>query len=331
MIWLLFIFSGLCLPFSIFAKPDFSLSWPTPNPAFAQGLGYSTFLQKTGPDKDFSSGAYGCVRNSGHKFHEGVDLFPIEVDKQGKALDQVFAAISGTVVYFNQNPSHSAYGRYVVLEHPSLTPSIYTLYAHLASINPNINLKSKVQVAEAIGRMGNSSSFRIPLNRSHLHFEMGLRLSDDFQSWFDKKKFKTPNRHGNFSGFNLVGVDPLHFFTAYRKQSFEQPVQYLSTLPVIVKVRVHNKSVPNFALRYPSLCPNIKATSTSWDCSFGPFGIPLKIESAKMSKNSNKTIEILSYDFSEGSLPCRQLIEKSSTGYIPSEQLKTYLELIFGG
>jgi len=54
-------------------NPNFQLSWPTPNPAFAQGMGYSAFLQKTGPDKAFSSGAFGCVRNNGYKFHEGLD------------------------------------------------------------------------------------------------------------------------------------------------------------------------------------------------------------------------------------------------------------------
>ena len=59
------------------STPQFSLAWPTPNPAFAKGMGYSAFLQKTGPDKDFSSGAFGCVRNNGYKFHEGLDLYPI--------------------------------------------------------------------------------------------------------------------------------------------------------------------------------------------------------------------------------------------------------------
>ena len=55
---------------------DFALSWPTPNPAFSQGLQIAKFLQKTGPEKPVSSGAYGCVRNNGYKFHEGLDLFP---------------------------------------------------------------------------------------------------------------------------------------------------------------------------------------------------------------------------------------------------------------
>ena len=68
----------LCLTFTlqVFAEspPQFKLSWPTPNPAFARGLGYSTFLQKTGPDKAVTSGAFGCVRNNGYKFHEGLDL-----------------------------------------------------------------------------------------------------------------------------------------------------------------------------------------------------------------------------------------------------------------
>ena len=61
------------------ATPAFHLSWPTPNPAFAKGMGYSAFLQKTGPDKAFSSGAFGCVRNNGYKFHEGLDLASLKL------------------------------------------------------------------------------------------------------------------------------------------------------------------------------------------------------------------------------------------------------------
>ena len=77
--------------------PDFQLSWPTPNPAFAKGMGYSAFLQKTGPDKDFSSGSFGCVRNNGYKFHEGLDLYPISRDARGRAKDSIYAAMSGIV------------------------------------------------------------------------------------------------------------------------------------------------------------------------------------------------------------------------------------------
>ena len=309
--------------------PEFRLSWPTPNPSFAQGLGYSTFLQKTGPDKAFSSGAFGCVRNNGYKFHEGVDLFPVKRHKSGQAKDQVFSALAGIVTYVNHNSGHSAYGKYIVMEHPNVVPSIYTLYAHLAEISPSIKIGVKMSEAMPLGRMGNSSSFKIPLIRSHLHFEIGLRLTNQFQAWFDKKGFKTSNRHGNYSGFNLVGIDPLHFFSEYRKKMFLQPLDYLNSLPVILKVRVKSKKPTDFAQRYPSLCPNFNASASSWDCSFGPFGIPVRIEPSLEPKLSSSTFKILSYDLRGSSKPCRKLVEKTISGYEISEQMQSYLEMLF--
>jgi len=192
-------------------KPTFRLSWPTPNPAFAKGMGYSAFLQKTGPDKSFSSGAYGCVRNNGYKFHEGLDLYPVKRDGRGRAEDNVFSAMDGVVRHLNATSGYSAYGKYLVLEHSTLSPPLYSLYAHLASIDSGLKVGSPVRVAQVLGKMGNTASYRIPLDRSHLHFEIGLRLTDNFQSWYDKKKYTTKNRHGNFSGFNLVGIDPIPF------------------------------------------------------------------------------------------------------------------------
>ena len=311
------------------AEP-FRLSWPTPNPSFAQGLGYSTFLQKTGPDKAYSSGAFGCVRNNGYKFHEGVDLFPIKRDKSGKAEDYVFAAMPGIVSYINEIKSHSAYGKYIVLEHPTCKPALYSLYAHLSEVSPKLKVGSKVTVAESIGVMGNTSSFRIPVNRSHLHFEIGLRLSDSFQRWFDSKEFKTPNRHGNFSGFNLVGIDPLHFFSRYQKKPFEQPLHLIETLPTIVKVRVKSTKPVDFGKRYPDLCPNFDPRATTWDCSMGPYGIPLRIEPAEKAARVTQKIQILSYDLHANTKPCRNLVTRQGGQYAPSEQLKSYLEILFG-
>ena len=233
-------------------SPNFKLSWPTPNPAFARGLGYSTFLQKTGPDKAVTSGAYGCVRNNGYKFHEGLDLYPVRRDKRGKAEDSIYAAMDGVVSYVNSTASYSAYGKYIVLEHPHLKPSLYSLYAHLDSITPSLKKGSRVVIAQEIGKMGNSSSgYRIPLERSHLHFEIGLRLTDKFQNWYNKKSFSSKNRHDNFSGFNLVGLDPLAFYTKYKSKSISNPIEFIRALPVTVIAQVKTNNIPDFIKRYP--------------------------------------------------------------------------------
>jgi murein DD-endopeptidase MepM/ murein hydrolase activator NlpD len=319
------------LQFTSASNPKFILSWPTPNPAFAKGLGYSTFLQKTGPEKSFSSGSFGCVRNNGYKFHEGLDLYPVNRDKSGKAKDSVFSAMSGTVTYINSNASHSAYGKYIVIEHFSVNPALYTLYAHLDSIEQNLKVGTKVKAAQAIAKMGNTSSgYRIPLERSHLHFEIGLRLTDNFQAWYNRKSFKTKNRHGNFSGFNLVGIDPLAFYGNYKNKSFEEPVDFLNSLPTVAVVRVKSSSKPNFLSRYPSLCEENPDKLNGWDISFGPFGIPLKMKAVKQTipATENK-FRITSFNSDLQKDPCRKLVLSKGHHLYPSEQLKTYLELIF--
>ena len=308
---------------------DFSLSWPTPNASFAKGLGYHAFLQKTGPDKDFSSGAFGCVRNNGYKFHEGLDLFPVKSNSQGKAEDSIFAAMDGMVTYLSHKASDSAYGKYIVLEHTQFNPIIYSLYAHLDEISPNLSVGKMVQVAEPIGQMGNTASFRIPLDRSHLHFEVGIRLSNQFDKWYKRQRFKTPNKHNNYNGYNLVGIDPIKFYSEYQKKSFRTPAEFFRNLPTVAKVQVMSPKKPFLASRSSALMPSPPAPKLikSWICSFGPFGLPTRLEPSASSFDG--TIRILSYDEKHDSDFCRKLMVRKHGKLHPSEQLETYLELIF--
>ena len=327
------IFLSAFLTECLFSSPEhFKLSWPTPNPAFAKGQGYSAFLQKTGPDKDFSSGAFGCVRNNGYKFHEGIDLYPLRRDSKGRAIDNVFSSMRGKVTYINRTTGHSAYGKYLVMEHREQGICLYSLYAHLASIEPGLSIGSIVEVASPLGKMGNTASFSIPLSRSHLHFEIGLRLTSDFQKWFDRQSFKTPNHHGNFSGFNLVGIDPIPFYSAYQAKSFKSPLEYFKNLPSVVNVRVKSTRVPDFAKRNPGLFPRIQENNLfhAWDCSFGPFGIPIRLSPSKKPLPGKQIVQITSFDSSVQNKPCRQLVKNYSGQFQLSKQLKVYLELLFG-
>mgnify|MGYP003334059019 CR=1 FL=1 len=61
--------------------------------------------------------------------------------------------------------------------------------------------------------MGHSSGgYMIPAARAHLHFEVGLAITSDFQGWYDHRRFGSRNEHGMWNGMNLVGVDPVAFF-----------------------------------------------------------------------------------------------------------------------
>lgn len=106
----------------------------------------------------------------------------------------------------------SSYGRYVVLEHPGVTPAVYTLYAHLGSVTSGLSVGQTSNKEQVLGIMGRSASgYAIPKDRAHLHFEIGLMLSRSFQLWYVGRKFGSPNDHGLWNGMNLVGMDPLVF------------------------------------------------------------------------------------------------------------------------
>ena len=313
-------------------SPNFQLSWPTPNPAFAKGMGYSAFLQKTGPDKDFTSGAFGCVRNNGYKFHEGLDLYPVRRDIKGRAQDSIYAAMDGIVSYVNHVSANSAYGKYMVLEHHKMKPRLYSLYGHLAEIDPKIKRGTEVKVAQEIGKMGNSASYRIPLDRSHLHFEIGLRLTDEFQKWYSSKKFSTPNRHGNYSGFNLVGLNPIPFYSKFAAKSYKSSFDYIKSLPAEAKIRVKTKKIPDFAKRYPSLCKFSGQGKiwNGWECIFGPYGLPTTLQQTDKCTANAPIIQIVSYDSGLQNRMCRKIVEKRNGILVPAEQMKIYIELLFG-
>ena len=184
-----------CLPLLVLAATTsflraerLDIAWPTPNPAFAEGKGIGAFLQPTASGEP-ESGGFGCVRSAGTQFHEGIDLKPVRRDARGEPADEVYAVMDGVVRYINNRVGESNYGRYLVLEHPGTAPAVYTLYAHLARIAPGIAPGVTVRRGQTIGIMGRSEGGAvIPRDRAHLHFEIGLMVTRDFQAatwtWF---------------------------------------------------------------------------------------------------------------------------------------------------
>ena len=121
-----------------------SLIWPTPNPAFQNGKPIEAYVQATVSGR-VESGLFGCVRNSGSRFHEGLDLYPVKRDDRGEAADPVYAVLPGRVVHVSRTSGYSSYGRYVVIEHDQETPAYHTLYAHLASLADTIVRGARVE------------------------------------------------------------------------------------------------------------------------------------------------------------------------------------------
>lgn len=296
------------LPWNLLSAST-SLVWPTPNPAFAQGRPIKDYVQPTSSGR-IESGLFGCVRNGGTKFHEGLDLFPIKRSRRGEALDKVYAVLPGQVVHISETAGHSSYGRYIVVQHDSELLAFHSLYAHMASINSGLEVGSRVNAGTVLGIMGRSAAgYSIPRSRAHLHLELGLKLTEDFQTWFDRQKFGSKNRHANWNGMNLVSVDPLDFYRAMRRGEAAGFNDYLKRLPVAARIRVHSAKVPDFVRNYPALLtrPYEGRDLAAWDIAFTQYGLPKAWTPRFVDerlKGRSGDVRVLAYN--------RQLIEAQS-------------------
>ena len=183
--------------------------FPTANHYLYERGSELKFFAPTAPDKPWTSGSFGCVRNDGQRLHEGLDILHLQTGKRGEPADPVMATADGTVVYFSTKPSLSNYGNYLVIRHVVEGLEIYSLYAHLSAIQPGIVIGKNVKQGEVIATMGRTSNAEsIAKDRAHVHFELNLLVNDNFGAWFKKASPGERNDHGEWNGQNLTGLDP---------------------------------------------------------------------------------------------------------------------------
>ncbi|MBI2497726.1 MAG: M23 family metallopeptidase [Opitutae bacterium] len=311
-------------------------SWPTPNRAWEQGKSFEAWAQPT-VSGDPGSGLFGCVRSNGTQFHEGLDIRPVARDARGEPADKVTAAMDGIVRHVNPVGGNSNYGRYIVIEHPGVTPAVCTLYAHLARIEPGIAPGVSVARRRVIGTMGRSAGGGgIPKDRAHLHFEIGLMATRDFQSWYQWKKFGSPNEHGPWNGMNLMGIDPDDFLREWRRGRVDNFQEYLDRMRGVVRVRVATSRVPDFISRYPSLLrkPLPAGPVAGWEIECNATGLPFAwtplgpVEVMSLRPNTAQIVSV------EPAIlrahRCKSLARPRGSGYMPGSDLTTMLQQVFG-
>jgi len=330
-IWLVFATSLLTL-----RAERLELGWPTPNPAYFEGKGIADFVQSTASG-EIESGLFGCVRSGGAQFHEGVDLKPVHRDRHGEPSDPIFAVYPGVVRHINPHPGESNYGRYIVIEHTELTPTVVTLYAHLSSIAPGLKVGDRVERGQTIAVMGRSSSGNaIPRDRAHLHFEIGVWLTRDFQMWYNWKKFGSRNEHGVWNGMNLVGFDPLSFYNALRSRSVDDFAQFMARMKPAVRVRIATKFIPDFVQRYPALLSKPlppPADFGGWEVTLDDLGFPFSwtplspMELVGLRENEPQVSVV---DESARLPRCKSLVFKKRGHYVIGRDLEATLQMLFG-
>ncbi len=272
-------------------NPTVDLILPTDNDALFSGDG-PTFYQYIERDykgvksTPWQGGQYGFVRDPTDtaggvvytRFHEGIDIRPLHRDAHGEPLDEVRAIANGKVVHVNSVPGYSNYGKYIVIEHRWGSSNYYSLYGHLSSIavQPGNALKRGQRIA-VMGYTGTG----LNRERAHLHLELTLMLSREFESWYNAFFRNDPNRNGIYNGMNLAGLDVARLYLALQKNPSLTIPEFLGGEETFYKVTLPKSR--HFEL--PGLYPWMLTTGTrneksSWEVSFAQSGVPLRIESS---------------------------------------------------
>ncbi|MBW8782448.1 MAG: M23 family metallopeptidase [Verrucomicrobia bacterium] len=318
------------------ATPHIELAWPTPNPAYFEGKPIDAYVQATASG-EAESGLFGCARSGGGQFHEGVDLKPVSRNRQGEPTDPIFAALPGVVRYINARVGESNYGRYIVLEHPDMHPPVYTLYAHLSSTAPGLKIGDTVTTGQVIAIMGHTADHGgFPKERAHLHFEIGLMVTREFQSWYDWKQFGSANVHGLYNGMNLMGVDALDVYNQFRARRVDDFQGYFAQLPAVARVRIATRKVPDFVQRYPELLTKeIPASGVAgWEVKVNWTGLPFSwtpLGAMEVIGYRPDEVRLLEVDAAAlRKTRCKAIAVTRHGATVPGKDLETVLQLLFG-
>jgi murein DD-endopeptidase MepM/ murein hydrolase activator NlpD len=268
-----------------------NLVLPTENDALLRGDG-PAFYQYI--DRDYrgekstpwEGGRYGFVRNPVEtsagiiytRLHEGMDIKPLQRDASGEPVDAVRAIAPGVVVHASQVAGYSNYGRYVVVEHRFDGCKYYSLYAHLSSIT--VHPGQHVEQRDQLGVMGHTGE-GLNQARAHVHLELNLMLSRQFEAWHAASFKNDPNHHGLYNGLNLVGLDIARLYLALQKQPALTIPEFLAQEETLYRVLLPPSKNFDLLKFYPwMLREKPDGEPASWEVSFNRAGVPLKIQAS---------------------------------------------------
>jgi murein DD-endopeptidase MepM/ murein hydrolase activator NlpD len=281
-------FSSISMTVQTARSQALDLVLPTDNDALFSGDG-AAFYQyvernyKGVKSTPWEGGQYGFVRDPTDtaggvvytRFHEGIDIRPLHRDVNGDPLDEVRAIADGKVVHTNLVPGYSNYGKYVVIEHRWDGSGYYSLYGHLNSIW--VHPGDSVARGQPIAIMG-YTGVGINQERAHLHLELDLMFSRQFEAWYNAFFRNDPNHNGIYNGMNLAGLDVARLFLALRKNPALTIPEFLNDEETFYKVAVPKARHFDLLKLYPWMLAGGKRNEgSSWEVSFARSGVPLTI------------------------------------------------------
>ena len=265
------------------------------------------------------SGMFGFVRTSEPEparifehFHKGIDIRPLHRDVSGEPTDVVEAAADGEVVRVNRDEKISDYGRQVIVRHLWGIYPVYTIYGHLASVG--VEVGQIVKAGDPLGVMGWTGP-GLARNRAHLHFEVAFQINRRFADWVESHKpgrLWQPNRHGEWNGLNLMGIDPVPLLLAsaagnplsWPEARGKQPGGFIVRVPELHEKPSWTDLVEVHEGKGPSLAYEIEMT---------PWGLPLRMKGVEEGVVEPVLVANPGGP-SEGKYYCRGLVQADGKG-----------------
>ena len=276
-------------PLALMPAHALDLSLPTDNDALFSddGAAFYQYIErdyKGQKSTPWQGGQYGFVRDPTDtgagtvytRFHEGIDIRPVRRDAHGDPLDEIRAIADGKIVHVNAVPSYSNYGKYIVIEHRWDGSNYYSLYGHLSSML--VQPGATVTRGQPIAVMGYTGT-GINQERAHLHLEVDLMFSREFDSWYSTFFRNDPNHNGIYNGMNLAGLDVARLYLALRKNTALTIPEFLKGEETFYKVTLPKSRHFDLPRLYPWMLVPGKEKS-SREVSFARSGVPLKIDSS---------------------------------------------------
>ena len=324
-----------CLFFTANLSAQEPFQFPTANHFLYERGSELKFFAPTAPDKPWTSGSFGCVRNDGQRLHEGLDILHLQTGKHGEPADPVMATADGTVVYFTTKPSLSNYGNYLVVRHVVEGIEIYSLYAHLSAIQPGIVIGKNVKQGEVIATMGRTSNAEaIAKDRAHVHFELNLLVNDNFAAWFKKALTGERNDHGEWNGQNLNGLNPHDILLQeHNPNGSFSLLNYIRSQTELCRVLVRATNFP-YLKRYPMLVLRNPVAEKEGVAgyevalNFNGVAFALMPRAASEIKSTTKFQLLSVNEAEERANPCRHLVVRRNGRWQLANEGQRELELL---
>ncbi|MFZ9874892.1 MAG: M23 family metallopeptidase [Candidatus Methylacidiphilales bacterium] len=280
------------------------------------------------------SGMFGFTRTSEpeparifERFHKGVDIRPLRRDARGEPLDPVRACADGVVVRVNDNEKISDYGKQVIVRHDWGGLPVFTVYAHLGSVAAKVG--QVVRAGDELGILGWTGP-GLEQSRAHLHLEVVFLINPRFDEWVQAAKpgrLWEPNRHGEWHGLNLMGIDPVPLLEAAHEGAPKTWAEALAVQPGGFVVRVPAPKSRAAWTDWVQVEENCTGAQ-SWEIEMTPWGLPLKVRASALPVAGPELVANPGRP-NEGKYYCRGLVQADGKGGMRLSRFgRQYMEMM---